>query len=242
LSAGALRPYHASTEFEVWLQSKETYRIPVNQNVVSAEFEPYCVVPSRIESVDDNGAMLPFMLWDEIFTDYGRNKIVFLNMLRSLFGYTFAVLPDVNLFHKRHLPTAKASLFKKNPEVKGMIVNLFQSRMMFWFKKGLKYRQIDPNQMKSKKDVSFQLPLNLLPTIIAECTGDQSVKKNAFDKNADMSWREPAISNIFEKSRKLSKISSQDDWEDENKADESTSNMKEGIISENNDDDTKKGK
>jgi hypothetical protein len=103
--------------------------------------------------------------------------------------------------------------------------------MRFWFKKGKKYRQIDPNLLKSKKNVPFHLPLNLLPTIIAECTGDQSMKNNMSDQNADMSWREPAISNIFESSRKSSKMSSPDDLEDENKADEYISIIEEGLSS-----------
>lgn len=126
---GRYRGYHGSTDLNKFLRSAKPYAIPAKaEHQVSVNYEPYAVLPTRIRG--KNSTMNPFLLWDEIFTAYGRNKIIYLSMLRQLFNYQFTVLPTAALFHKHHVKSNESKSFDANARIE--MVAMFKARMEFW--------------------------------------------------------------------------------------------------------------
>lgn len=130
LFGGRWKGYHSPTEVYKWMAHESPYTIPSKgKGKIAVNFEPYAVLPTRIRTSKNEQSI--FLLWDEIFTAYGRNKIVYINMLRQIFEYKFTVLSTVCLFHKTHERSAESRSFRIR-SVKKRMVKLFVDRMSFW--------------------------------------------------------------------------------------------------------------
>lgn len=118
----------AATNISLWIDADEPYLVSKDAPL---GYEPFVISPSFIMK---NETKLPFLLWDEIFTGYGRDKTIYFHQLRLFFGYEFLVLPNVFIYHKRHEKSQDAFLWQ-NIDLRKQRKKMFARRMNWWEQK-----------------------------------------------------------------------------------------------------------
>ena len=112
-----------STDINRWMKVDHPY----NVTAAPIAYEPFIIVPTYL-LVD--GTRRPFLMWDEIFSGYGRDKTAYFYQLRLFYGYDFLVLPNVFIYHKKHEKSPDSHLF--TGDAKRERIKMFKRRMQWW--------------------------------------------------------------------------------------------------------------
>lgn len=171
---------HHPTDYSTWLTATEPYSLPGPSwnGSIPEKYEPYIIVPTFIME-KSSSTRIHFPLFDEIFADFGRDKIIHMKVLRQGFGYKFIVLPKVALYHRRHPVTSMSLNWRKNQEYRIQRTAQYAKRVLWW--QSLLNPDVEPclelwdesrNQVLMQKENS---PLSQIPTINRWSTGDATL-------------------------------------------------------------------
>eukprot|EP00158_Paraphelidium_tribonemae_P003949 Partr_v1_DN26485_c1_g1_i2_m23657 putative Glycosyltransferase-like len=135
VNEGTIKVFHdhckkcqGSTDMERWFKAEDVYDL--DDSKIPEEYEPYVITPSRIISPD--GSVKPFVLWDEAFSGYGRDKTIYYYHLRHAFGYQYSVIPHACILHQYHEKSKDANTWKDTAGAIPARARYYYERVRWW--------------------------------------------------------------------------------------------------------------
>ena len=120
-----------ATDIKRWLKADDPYALNrEDYGSIPQEYEPYVIVPNRINRAGDDEQA--FILWDEVFDGYGRDKTIYYFHLRQFFGYTFSVIPDACMLHRYHEKSEDSNKWRSVAGAIGARARFYFDRVRWW--------------------------------------------------------------------------------------------------------------